>query len=100
MTRSGYIYAEANISTQSYVDFDEYINAVKDVIIKLGNEVENAEIIGIGIGAPNGNHNTGIIAFAPNLPWKGVVPIVSKLQRFFPDTCIVLDNDANAAAIG
>ncbi|MDR1199427.1 MAG: ROK family protein [Prevotellaceae bacterium] len=98
--RLGNIYVEENISTPFYSDFDDYINALKDVLIKLEASVEGAEIIGIGIGAPNGNHKTKEIAFAPNLPWKGILPIVAKLQKFFPDTCIVLDNDANAAAIG
>lgn len=98
--RIGNIYVEENISTPFYRDFDDYINAVKDVIVKLEKNVENAEIIGIGIGAPNGNHNTGAIALAANLPWTGILPIVAKLQKFFPSTCIVLDNDANAAAIG
>ncbi|MDR2653131.1 MAG: ROK family protein [Prevotellaceae bacterium] len=98
--RIGNIYVEENISTPQYKNFDDYVNALKDVIVKLEKEVENAEIIGIGIGAPNGNHNTGTIAFAPNLPWKGVLPIVASLQKFFPSICIVLDNDANAAAIG
>ncbi|MDR3286068.1 MAG: ROK family protein [Prevotellaceae bacterium] len=98
--RIGNIYAEANISTPLYSDFDEYINALKDVIAQLESDVENAEIIGIGIGAPNGNHNTGTIAFAPNLPWTGTLPIVAKLQKYFPVIGIALDNDANAAAIG
>jgi glucokinase len=98
--RIGNIYAEANISTPQYSDFDDYVNAVVKVIFKLEKDVESAEIIGIGIGAPNGNHNTGAIAFAPNLPWNGTLPIVAKLQRSFPNISIALDNDANAAAIG
>ena len=32
---------------------------------------------GIGIGAPNGNYYTGNIEFAPNLPWKGVIPLLN-----------------------
>ncbi|MDR0419885.1 MAG: ROK family protein [Prevotellaceae bacterium] len=98
--RIGNIYVEENISTSFYTDFDDYINALKDIIIKLEKDVEDAEIIGIGIGAPNGNHNTGTIAFAPNLPWSQILPIVAKLQKHFPSICIALDNDANAAAIG
>ncbi|MDR2127328.1 MAG: ROK family protein [Prevotellaceae bacterium] len=98
--RIGNIYVEENISTPFYSDFDDYINALKDVITKLESNVADAEIIGIGIGAPNGNHNNGTIALAANLPWKGILPIVAKLQKFFPNTCVILDNDANAAAIG
>ena len=57
------------------------------------------ELVGVGIGAPNGNYFTGNIEFAPNLKWKGIVP----LAKLFSDKLsvkTVLTNDANAAAIG
>ncbi len=58
-----------------------------------------AEILGIGVGAPNGNFYTGTIDFAPNLPWQGQVPLVDLLKERF-DRRVVLTNDANAAALG
>lgn len=57
------------------------------------------ELKGIGIGAPNGNFFKGTIEFAPNLKWKGVIP----LAKLFSDRMgckALLTNDANAAAIG
>jgi len=57
------------------------------------------ELTGIGIGAPNGNQFTGTIDFAPNLPWKGVVPLVQLFEDQF-QIKTMLTNDANAAAIG
>jgi glucokinase len=57
------------------------------------------EIQGIGVGAPNGNFYTGSIDFAPNLPWKGQIPICEILTKKF-ETRVQLTNDANAAAIG
>lgn len=56
-------------------------------------------ILGIGIGAPNGNTFTGNIEFAPNLKWKGVIPIADLFEERFHRPAI-LTNDANAAAIG
>ena len=59
----------------------------------------NWQLKGIGIGAPNGNFFNGTIEFAPNLPWKGIIP----LAKMFADKCATkatLTNDANAAAIG
>ena len=53
----------------------------------------------MGVGAPNGNYYKGTIEFAPNLPWKGVIP----LAALFEDKLGIptaLTNDANAAAIG
>jgi glucokinase len=57
------------------------------------------EILGIGVGAPNGNFYTGTIDFAPNLPWKGQIPLAQLLHDKF-GIRVILTNDANAAAIG
>jgi glucokinase len=56
-------------------------------------------LVGIGIGAPNGNYFNGTIEFAPNLSWRGIIPIA----KYFSDRMSVpayLTNDANAAALG
>lgn len=56
-------------------------------------------IKGIGIGAPNGNYYKGDIEFAPNLTWKGIIPLTQLVKESFKlPTC--LTNDANAAALG
>ena len=55
-------------------------------------------LIGIGIGAPNGNYFTGMIDNPPNLDWSDL-NIVSLFQQKF--SCDAkLTNDANAAALG
>ena len=97
----GAVYGESRISTQRYPDVDEFqrelVLALRQLIETVGCE---CEIIGIGIGAPNANTFHGTIENAPNLPWKGCVPFVEKLQHYFPDSPIVMTNDAKAAAIG
>lgn len=55
-------------------------------------------IAAIGIGAPNGNYYKGTIEFAPNLRWKGIVPLSTIFSQRFSLPCFVT-NDANAAAI-
>lgn len=57
------------------------------------------ELIGIGIGAPKGNYFKGTVEFAPNLNWKGIVPIAEMVKRHF-NLPVLLTNDANAAAVG
>jgi glucokinase len=57
------------------------------------------QIKGIGIGAPNGNFYHGTIEFAPNLPWKGVIPLANLVTEQF-GLPVEVTNDANAAAIG
>ena len=62
-------------------------------------QINGAELAGIGIGAANGNYFSGCIENAANLPWKGVVKIVEAFEKQF-GVPVFLTNDANAAAIG
>ena len=97
--KMGRISAEYNLSTQQYPDIKDFITACFDAlhpdILRLGFE----SFKGIGIGAPNGNFFNGSIEFAPNLTWKGVIPLAALFQQKFQLETIVT-NDANAAAIG
>ncbi len=78
---------------------------VENLVIRFWEKVDSfleahpeCELSGIGAGAPNGNHFTGLIQNPPNLSW-GDVDIVSILKEKF--SCeIILTNDANAAALG
>ncbi len=97
----GKIYAESTIPTRKYSDFDVYLQVLADSIKGLSEKVkEDYELVGVGLGAPNGNFYTGNVEFAPNLIWKGILPFSQKLEAYFPGIPIVLTNDANAAAIG
>lgn len=58
------------------------------------------KIKGIGVGAPNGNFFNGCIEFAPNLPWKGKIPLAQLISEKVGGVPVALTNDANAAAIG
>jgi glucokinase len=51
------------------------------------------------MGAPNGNLYTGTIEYAPNLRWKGIIPIADLMNKKF-GLKTILTNDANAAAVG
>src|SRR5665647_2379317 len=43
------------------------------------------EVVGIGIGAPNGNYYSGIIENAANLPFVGVVYLAELIKDKFHD---------------
>lgn len=96
----GNVLASDSIKTQDYETIDEYVDAVCKKLIPLLQQFGGAEKFkGVGVGAPNGNYYKGTIEFAPNLPWKGVIP----LAAMFEDKLGIptaLTNDANAAAIG
>lgn len=102
----GIVDAEANvvatttIRTGEYKDVDVYVDscckALAPLVEKFGGI---GQIKGLGIGAPNGNYYNGTIELAPNLPWKGIVPLAKMFQERL-GIPVVLTNDANAAAIG
>ena len=54
---------------------------------------------GMGIGAPNANYYRGTIEQAPNLPWKGIVPLAAMFKEKV-GLPVAMTNDANAAALG
>lgn len=76
---------------------------VRDCVEKLLPMIDRAGglscIQGMGVGAPNANFYTGEILYAPNLPWKGRVPL-AKLFETALGVPVVMTNDANAAALG
>ena len=96
----GTVLASSSIKTGAYTEVEDYVSEVcKNLLPLLEANGGVDKIKGIGIGAPNGNYYTGTIEFAPNLPWRGVIPLAALFeQRLGIPTA--LTNDANAAAIG
>ena len=97
------------IETQDYEKFDDFINIlVKKLKLFLADNNLTENIIGIGIGAPNAQYSTGEIVNPVNL-WKNdksvevrvfkIRDILSKEMNLDKEN-IVIDNDANAAAMG
>ncbi|MCL2845687.1 MAG: ROK family protein [Chitinivibrionia bacterium] len=96
--KSGKIIAEGALKTADYPDFGEFVktstNLIKELVQKSG-----ANLVGVGIGAPDANFYKGTIEHAVNLAWKGIVPLGEKFKESLGVECAVT-NDANAAAIG
>ncbi len=96
----GTILLKENISTEHFPIPEDLVAVVSEHIKKaLKNFTGEYELVGVGIGAPNGNYFNGNIEFAPNLKWYGVIPIASLFSEHL-HVKAVLTNDANAAAIG
>ncbi|MDX9881492.1 MAG: ROK family protein [Prolixibacteraceae bacterium] len=101
----GNVMVKSNITTPSHGDINRYITELAEAIRELIKSVKllnaDIEILGIGVGAPNGNYYNGTIEYAPNLSFRGVIHFVALLKEKFPElSAIALTNDANAAAIG
>jgi len=96
----GNVLSSDTMSTRGHADIHAYINEVYDKLMILIDKVGGVgRIKGIGVGAPNGNIYTGTIEYAPNLPWKGIIPLAKLIQDKFK-LPVKLTNDANAAAVG
>ena len=95
----GHVHAKSSIKTAEYEHVDDYVKILSDEIRKLFTTISDSELIGVGIGAPNGNYYKGTIEFAPNLRWKGIIPLADMFSKEL-NLPVVLTNDANAAAIG
>ena len=96
----GHILSHDGIKTKDYPDINVYADTVAGHLRSLIEAAGGIELInGIGVGAPNANYYTGQIEQAPNLPWKGTVPLARMLRERLT-LPVTLTNDANAAALG
>lgn len=96
----GEILEKGELKTDDYPEIEGYVDALYHALTPLIKQhVNGGSVKGIGIGAPNGNYYTGTIEYAPNLHWKGIIPL-SKLMTAKFGLPSALTNDANAAAIG
>ena len=96
----GAILYRGAIATKQYDTIEKFIDALYIAILPAIDSSGGIERIkGIGIGAPNGNYYNGTIEYAPNLHWKGIIPLVEMVSAKFAMPA-ALTNDANAAAVG
>jgi glucokinase len=103
VSREGKVLSKGSLKTRDFAEAQELVQAVcadlKLQIQSLQKQYPGIRLLGVGVGAPNANPYTGMVEYAPNLSWKGVVP----LQKMFSDaleTTAKITNDAKAAALG
>lgn len=98
--KDGELLCDYSISTAVHQTIESYLHSLSDNVQKaLQSLNEEVTLIGIGIGAPNGNYYNGTIEHAPNLNWKGVVNFIELLKQYYT-LPMAITNDASAAAIG
>ena len=103
VSKAGRVLAKDGLRTKQYPEIADFIKAATDVInqqiTNVKHDIPNLTLKGIGVGAPNGNPYTGTIQTAPNLSWKGIVPLADLLHKSLNVPCKIT-NDAKAAALG
>src|SRR5712675_1164606 len=96
----GEILEKGELRTDAYSEIESYVDALYNALSPIiESHKEDGVIKGIGIGAPNGNYYTGTIEYAPNLQWRGIIPLAKMITEKFDLPCS-LTNDAKAAALG
>jgi len=95
----GAVIEKGTFPTTDHPKAESLVNEAAAQISQVLQHRTQLELIGIGIGAPNGNFFNGTVEFAPNLSWEGIVPLKELFQAHF-DLPVWVTNDANAAAIG
>jgi glucokinase len=98
--RLGNLLYSSEMSTRNHKEVEGFIDELHTNLIPLIDQAGGiGRMKGIGLGAPNGNYYTGTVEYAPNLPWKGILPLAKMVEDKFK-LPVVLTNDANAAALG
>lgn len=100
VNKDGVILEQDRISTNAYDVVSDFIHDLSQKLLPMIERHGGKKAFkGIGMGAPNGNYYSGTIEYAPNLKWKGIIPIARLMEEKF-GLPTKLTNDANAAAMG
>jgi len=97
--KNGNLLAEGEMLTEAHRPAEEFFERLHTEAENLfASKKDQLKLVGIGLGAPNGNYYKGTIEQPPNLSWK-YVDVVATLRRWY-SIPVALTNDANAAALG
>ncbi|MBP3253242.1 MAG: ROK family protein [Bacteroidales bacterium] len=101
----GKVKRKEKFSTCGFDNAEQYLEFLKEKILSFISGVDVFDsVLGVGIGAPNGNYYRGTVEHAPNLKYKGIIQVkqilADKLSKAGCKLQVTVTNDANAAAIG
>ena len=96
----GNIIATNSFVTSEYPYIGDYLTVLCEHILNLVEQNGGYESIrSVGICSPSGNYRTSSIENAPNMPWKGVIPLAAMLRDRL-GMAVALANNAHAMALG
>ena len=82
--RKGNILEQGRMRTDTHENAEDFISELYTNLSKLiASHGGSEKFKGIGVGAPNGNYYTGTIEYAPNLKWKGIIPMAELIEKKF-----------------
>lgn len=96
----GNILAEDHLPTLDFPDINKFVTALSDRIMEMAESNGGYDKIrSVGISSPNASSVSGSIVNAPNLPWKGVVPLAAMLRDRL-GLAVGVANDCHVSALG
>ena len=96
----GNIIATDCFVTSEHPFIGDYLTVLCEHILNLVEQNGGYETIrSVGICSPSGNYRTSSIENAPNMPWKGVIPLAAMLRDRL-GMAVALANNAHAMALG
>ena len=96
----GNIIAEDSFVTTDYQDVNNFVSVICEKILEMVEANGGYETIrSLGISSPSASFISGNIVNAPNLPWKGIIPL-SAMIRDRLGLAVAVANDAHVAALG
>ena len=96
----GNIIAKDTFATTDFVNVNEFVTFLSEKVVEMIENNGGYECMrSVGISAPSANFLTGCIENAPNLPWKGQIPLAAMLQDRL-GLAVALGNDAHVRALG
>lgn len=96
----GNILATDTFLTTDYPDVNSFLTELSERIVMIAESNGGFENIrSVGISAPSSNYLTGCIENAPNIPWKGIIPLAAMLRDRI-GLAVALGNDAHITALG
>ncbi len=96
----GNILAKDSFCTKDYPLINNYVSVLSERILEFIEANGGYELIrSIGISAKSANYLSGCIENAPNMPWKGVIPLANMLRDRL-GIAVAVANNAHVAALG
>lgn len=96
----GNIICIQKFASEDYPNVNQYVTKLCEVITQVIDASCGIEKVkAVGISVASGNLTTGCIENAPNLPWKGVIPLAAMLRDRL-GLAVALGNDCHAAVLG
>jgi len=100
VTEDGKLLEKVTLGTQVSRGRDAVIDAMCEAILGLLAKFSAANLLGVGIGVPGIiDKRSGLLRESPNLPGWEDYPVRDEIERRLKAP-VVLENDANAAALG